>query len=185
MKICKAQVLLFVLTAVLLFAGTKVNAVEMVKGPVIENYGPVVAVPEGSYNLKKDTHYKVTMDVGDTGDFPEDLNRHMESAARFLNMHTRNGIDPENIEFAIIVHGAAAKDLLTDAAYQKRHQEPNPNTAMLNEFKAAGVEIYLCGQTAGFRGIAPDELNPAVTMALSAMTAHVRLQSEGFTLIPF
>jgi hypothetical protein len=33
--------------------------------------------------------------------------------------------------------------------------------------------------------MAPGEFNPAVTMALSAMSAHVRLQSEGYTLIPF
>jgi len=52
----------------------------------------------------------------------------------------------------------------------------------LNE---AGVKIFLCGQTAAYRGFATEELHPAVTMALSAMTAHVRLQSEGFTLIPF
>ena len=30
-----------------------------------------------------------------------------------------------------------------------------------------------------------DEFNPAVTIAVSAMTAHVRLQQEGYTLIPF
>jgi hypothetical protein len=33
--------------------------------------------------------------------------------------------------------------------------------------------------------MAPEEFNPAVAMALSAMSAHVRLQSEGYTLIPF
>jgi len=47
------------------------------------------------------------------------------------------------------------------------------------------VVIYLCGQTAAYRGFAAEELSPVVTMALSAMTAHVRLQSEGYTLIPF
>jgi hypothetical protein len=35
------------------------------------------------------------------------------------------------------------------------------------------------------RKIGVEELSPAVSLALSAMTAHVRLQSEGFTLIPF
>jgi intracellular sulfur oxidation DsrE/DsrF family protein len=47
------------------------------------------------------------------------------------------------------------------------------------------VKIYLCGQTAAYRGFSVEELNPVVSMALSAMTAHVRLQAEGFTLIPF
>jgi intracellular sulfur oxidation DsrE/DsrF family protein len=125
------------------------------------------------------------MDISATGDSSEDLNRRLESAARFLNMHARNGIDASNIELAIIVHGAAGKDLLKDEAYMVRFDGPNPNTALLNALGEAGVEIYLCGQTAAYRGFSADELNPAVTMALSAMSAHVRLQSEGYTLIPF
>ena len=154
-------------------------------GPVVEGYGPVFPVPEASFNLAADVHYKVTMDVSATGDFAEDRNRHFESAARFLNMHARNGISPDHIEFAIIVHGPAAKDLLKDKAYRERFDEPNPNTAMLMGLSKAGVRIYLCGQTAAFKGYGAEEFNPAVTMALSAMTAHVRLQSEGYTLIPF
>ena len=169
----------------MLFLVGHVYAVEPQTGPVIEAFGAVYEVPAGAFNLNKDTHYKVSMDVSATGDFSSDLNRHIESAARFLNLHARNGIDPEDIEFAIVVHGSAAKDLLKDAAYEARFDEANPNTAMLAALQKAGVEIYLCGQTAVHRGFTAEELNPAVSLALSAMTAHVRLQSEGYTLIPF
>ena len=171
--------------AVLAFLTIITHAAGPKTGPVVENYGPVFPVPEGSFNLAADTHYKVTMDVSATGDFAEDRNRHLESAARFLNMHARNGIAPDHLEFAIIVHGPAAKDLLKDKAYQERFDEPNPNTAMLMGLSKAGVKIYLCSQTAAFKGYGAEEFNPVVTMALSAMTAHVRLQSEGYTLIPF
>jgi intracellular sulfur oxidation DsrE/DsrF family protein len=174
----------FGLLAMLLLTGS-VCALEPQTGPVIKDYGPVYDVPEGAWNLDGDTHYKVSMDVSATGDFSSDLNRRIESAARFLNLHARNGIDQKNIEFAIVVHGPAGKDLLKDTAYEARFDEPNPNTAMLNALHSAGVKIYLCGQTAAYRGYAVEELNPAVSLALSAMTAHVRLQSEGFTLIPF
>jgi intracellular sulfur oxidation DsrE/DsrF family protein len=154
-------------------------------GPVIPGFGPVFPAPENSYNLKSGESYKVTMDVSSTGDFPEDRNRSIESAARFLNMHARNGIDPQQIDFAIIVHGAATKDLLKDESYQQRFDEPNPNTGLLNALAAAGVKIYLCSQSAAFKGYGFKEFNPHVSIALSAMTAHVRLQSEGYTLIPF
>jgi intracellular sulfur oxidation DsrE/DsrF family protein len=156
-----------------------------VTGPVVKNFGPVLTPPEQAYNLAADVHYKVSMDVSRTGDFVEDKNRSIESAARFLNMHARNGINPENIEFALIVHGPATKDLLTDKAYQARYEEPNPNTAMLRELQQAGVSIYLCSQSAAFKKFGYDEFNPAVSIAVSAMTAHVRLQQEGYTLIPF
>ncbi|EAQ98267.1 DsrE family protein [Congregibacter litoralis] len=154
-------------------------------GPVVPNFGPVMAPPAGSFNLDPNVHYKVSMDMYTTPDFPGDQNRHLTSAARFLNMHARNGIPAENIEFALIVHGKAAKDLLTDEAYEERYNEPNPNTALLEELHAANVPIYLCSQTAAFRGMAPEEFSPTVTMSLSAMTAHVRLQQEGYTLVPF
>ena len=154
-------------------------------GPVIQDYGPVFDAPADAYNLRADQYHKVSMDVSTTGDFPEDRNRSLESAARFLNMHARNGIDPKQIEFAIIVHGGASKDLLSDKAYRQRFDELNPNTALLKALSGAGVTIYLCSQSAAFKGYGYDEFNPAVTIALSAMTAHVRLQQEGYTLIPF
>ena len=163
----------------------QVFALEPQTGPVIEAYGPVYDVPAGALNLNKDKQYKVSMDVSATEDFSDDRNRRIESAARFLNLHAKNGIDPGNIEFVIVVHGSAGKDLLNDAAYETRFDSPNPNTAMLAALQKAGVKIYLCGQTAAYRGFAVGELNPAVNLALSAMTAHVRLQSEGYTLIPF
>lgn len=173
-----------VATAMLL-AAISIQAAEMQTGPVIKNFGPVLPVPAGSFNLDPDTHYKVSMDVSTVSETPTDRNRKLESAARFLNMHARNDIPRDHITFAIIVHGAAARDLLIDAAYEKRFTGANPNTRLLQELGDAGVTIYVCGQTIGFRGYGPDELNPAVTVALSAMTAHVRLQSEGYTLIPF
>ena len=154
-------------------------------GPIIKNYGPVMTPPEGAFNLAVDTHYKVSMDMGTTPEFPGDLNRHLVSAARFLNMSAQTGIPPEHVEFALIVHGKAVKDILTDAAHQARYNEANPNSQLLAELNAAGVNIYLCSQTSAFRGFAPEEFNPVVTMAVSAMTAHVYLQQSGYTLIPF
>jgi intracellular sulfur oxidation DsrE/DsrF family protein len=154
-------------------------------GPIIKNYGPVFEVPKSSYNLDKNTQYKVSMDASAAGASPGDINRHFVSAARFLNMHAKNGIDSDNIDFALVVHGPAGKDLLDDASYKKRYQLSNPNTLLLKQLSDAGVTIYLCGQSAAYMNLGADEMNPAVTMAISAMTAHVRLQSEGYTLIPF
>lgn len=158
---------------------------EPVIGPVIPSYGPVMAPPPGSYNLDPNTHYKVSIDIGATAEFPGDMNRKLISVARFLNMHAQHGIPEENIEFSVVVHGQAANDLLTNEAYAKRFNTDNPNVGLLDELKAAGVDIYLCSQTSAFRGMAPEEFHPAVTMSISAMSAHVRLQQEGYTLIPF
>jgi hypothetical protein len=87
--------------------GSPAIASEPVTGPVIDNYGPVFAVPQGSYNLLPDQQYKVVMDVGKGPEDPAELNRSIESAARFLNMQARNGTPPENLKMAVVLHGAA------------------------------------------------------------------------------
>jgi intracellular sulfur oxidation DsrE/DsrF family protein len=154
-------------------------------GPVIDNFGPVFDTPADAYNLAKDTHHRVRLDVSATGKSPMQRNPTLESAARFLNMHARRGIAPENMAFALVVHGAATRDLLTDAAYEARFDHPNPNTALLAALDKAGVAIYLCGQSAAYKQFGWGEFNPAVTIAVSAMTAHVRLEREGYAVIPF
>jgi len=153
-------------------------------GPVIENYGPVYSVPDATFKLDPTIHYRSVMDVSDSPKDIDALNRRIESAARFLNMHARSGIPVANLELAVVLHGQAGKDALSDLAYRKRFGSANPNTAMLAALNDAGVKIYLCGQTAAYREFGADELNPAVSLATSAMTALTRLQAEGWSLLP-
>ncbi len=100
-------------------------------------------------------------------------------------MHGKAGVSPERLKVAIVVHGAASKDVLSNDAYRKRHGVDNPNLPLLVALKKAGVRIYLCGQSAGSRDIAAAEMAAPVEMALSAMTAHLVLNSEGYVLNPF
>jgi len=158
--------------------------VETHMGPVITDFGPYVIVPEGSYKLNKDMHYKAFMDVSDSSDADDALNENFESAVRFLNMNANSGVKAADMEIALVVHGKAVKDLFTDQTYQAQFNQPNPNTALLAALNSAGVKIYVCGQSVGFRGLSMQQMNPVVTMAISAMSASVRLQSEGFILIP-
>lgn len=152
-------------------------------GPVIEGMGPYYEIPQG-YNLQPGIHYRAVLEVADGPEDPAALNRGIESAARFLNMHAASGIAPEDMELAVVLHGGAAIAALDNAAYRQRHQVDNPNDAMLRALTGAGVKIYLCGQSASFRGFAPDEIHPSITMALSAMTVLTRLQVEGWALLP-
>ena len=175
---------LLLLIPALLLAGPA-SAAEPQLGPVVQGHGPVFAVPEGSYNLDPEQAYKVVMDIGKGPDDPAQLNRSIESAARFLNMHARNGIEPGKLELAVVLHGSGARTALGNPAHEKHFGTANPNQSLLEELGKAGVSIYLCGQTAGYYGYAPADLLPQVTMAVSAMTVHVRLQQEGYRAILF
>jgi intracellular sulfur oxidation DsrE/DsrF family protein len=154
-------------------------------GPVIESFGPVLDVPNASFELKKGVHYKAIMDLSEIPETDGELNSGLVSVARYLNMNVGSGIKAEDLEFAVVVHGKAVQDMLSDEASNKHFERPNANTALLKELKEAGVKVYVCGQSAAFRGFTLEEMNPIVSMAISAMSAHVRLQSEGYSLIPF
>jgi intracellular sulfur oxidation DsrE/DsrF family protein len=175
------KVLFLVLAAI----ATPVMAADAERGPVIQAYGPVYSVPQGSFNLDPDQDYKVIMDIGKGPEDPAAVDRGIESVARFLNMHARNGISSDKLEFALVLHGSAARAVLTDAAYKERFGTPNSNKPLLEELGQAGVAVYLCGQTAAYRGFEAEQLLPQVTMAVSAMTVHVRLQQEGYRPILF
>jgi intracellular sulfur oxidation DsrE/DsrF family protein len=152
-------------------------------GPIIANMGPYYDIP-GGFNLEKGVHYRAVMDVADGPEDAAALNRGIESAARFLNMHAASGIAASDMELALVLHGGAAKAALNNAAYRQRYQSDNPNDALLTALTDAGVTIYLCGQSASFSGFAADEMHPSITMALSAMTVLTRLQIEGWALLP-
>ena len=171
--------------SLLLLTSFPVFAAEPALGPVVKEFGPVFAVPEGSFNLEAGQQYKVVMDIGKGPDDPSELNRGIETAARFLNMHARNGIKPENLELAIVLHGSGATAALNKQAHKQHFDMANGNQSLIEALGDAGVEIYICGQTAGYYGYGADDLLPQVRMSVSAMTAHVRLQQEGYRAILF
>lgn len=155
------------------------------KGPIIQDFGPVYTVPDPGLATPMLQELKLRFDVSEANADPKALSARLETAARFLNMHGKAGVSAERLKVAIVVHGAASKDVLNNEAYRKRHGIDNPNLPLLEALKRAGVRVYLCGQSAGSRGIAASEMAPTVQMALSAMTAHLVLNAEGYVLNPF
>jgi len=154
-------------------------------GPVVKGYGPVFEVPAESFNLDPGQQYKVIMDIGKGPDDPSEQNRAIESAARFLNLHARAGIPPQNLDLAIVLHGSGARAALTAEAHAKHFDVPNGSQGLVEALGEAGVAIYICGQTAAYYGYAVSDLLPQITVAASAMTVHVRLQQEGYRAILF
>ena len=152
-------------------------------GPVFEEFGAHAPV-EGMKELPADTAFAIAFDVADK---PADgaRNRGFESAARFINMHVAAGVPEENIRIAVVVHGKAVLDLISDEARTGREMEPNASAAMVSAMLDKGVLFIVCGQSAAAYGVTSEHLIEGVQMELSAMTAHALLQQEGYTVNPF
>lgn len=178
-------VLLLALCAALPGAGHAQSVGTASPGPVIQGFGAVFDVPSPDLKTPTDATYRVVFDVGRGADSPTAVNAGIETLARFLNMHAREGVPLERMRLALVLHGNAGKDALQNAAYRERYGVDNPNLPLLEALSRAGVQMYLCGQTAMSRGLPKEKLAPQVQMALSAMTALVHLQDQGYRLIAF
>jgi intracellular sulfur oxidation DsrE/DsrF family protein len=153
-------------------------------GPVIEGYGPTYPINDRDVPLDDDFIYRAVFDIAHYGNDPGKLNPRLVSVARYLNMHARNGVPVGNMQLAVVVHGAAVRNILGHAAYRSRFQADNPNLELVEKLHAAGVRFYVCGQSLAFGKVAKSELASPVEVALSAMTMLTVLQSEGYALLP-
>ena len=148
-------------------------------GSLIEGYGKIADVPDATI-IPKDSMFKVSWDLAKAAENGE-LNRGLDTVARFMNMHHAVGIPVKQLRLAVVVHGGAHQDLLGEAAYGG----VNPNAPLIAQLVEHGVQVTLCGQTAAYYGIGKEDLLPGVTLSLSAMTAHALLQQQGYSLNPF
>ncbi|PCI68354.1 MAG: hypothetical protein COB38_08900 [Gammaproteobacteria bacterium] len=155
-----------------------------IKGPVFSKYGPVFPIENRDIALPRDFKYKVVFDISKTSSEVFVLNRRLESVARFINMHVMNGVKIENLDLAVVMHGAVTRDGLTQKAYKERHFDANPTLDMIEQLHAKGVKFYQCGQSTEFMGIKKSELAPQISLALSAMTMLSTLQAKGYSLVP-
>jgi len=150
---------------------------------LIEGYGQFKPVANTSFKTPK--KLKAVFDVYTSNDDDEELNRGINTVARFLNMHFDAGVKKKNMKAALILHGKAGKDILNNIAYNKHYITDNPNVELLKKLHDAGVQIIVCGQTVEFRAYKRDEILDFIDVSLSAITALIDLQSKGYQLITF
>jgi len=179
MKLLKAFTFFFALLSAPAFAGPDAFH----PGPAIPDYGRIADV-NNEFPIAEGTEFHVAFDLADAAESGE-VNRGLESLARFINMHVAAGVPAENIHLAVVIHGGATHDVTNDVHYEPLKGVANANAPLVATLVEHGVRIYVCGQSAAYNDVTNDDLLPGVTMALSAMTAHAQLQQEGYTLNPF
>jgi hypothetical protein len=97
--------------AVLLIAVTQLTlADEPMLGPAIEGYGPTYPIDDRDVPLEEGVVYRAVFDAASYSDDLGALNSRLVSVARFLNMHVRNDTPVENMDLAVVLHGAAVKN---------------------------------------------------------------------------
>ncbi|MFZ4381356.1 MAG: DsrE family protein [Sandarakinorhabdus sp.] len=177
----RAAVLSLMLLSALVLAQSRQG---FVAGPVLPDVGPIAPV-DSDLPLPKGAKFKIDFDIAAKAT-PGTLSRQIETAARALNMHVAAGVPQKDVQIVLIFHGPSAADLLKPEVYAARNDgKANGSMEAIRKLIGAGVEFYLCGQTAAGQNITKADLLPGVKMSLSAITAHAVYQQRGYTLNPF
>ena len=139
----------------------------------------------GSIDMpSRDSVHRLVIDARGDDTTNAGINRHLESAARALNLYALAGVPNDKIEVAVVIHAKATSMVLSDHAFRRKFGKRNPDSVLIDDLRRAGVRIVVCGQALTHQGYAVADVDPGVKVSLSAMTALVDLQSKGYALIP-
>lgn len=149
--------------------------------PQITRFGGIVRTPEAAEPPRRGA--KIVFDiVADSK--PDELNKGLESVARYLNLNTEAGLKPADVKLALVLHGKATPAALGDAAYAKHTgAAKNPNLELIHELKACGVEVFVCGQSLARNQFTTSDVAGDVAVAVSAMTVNANKQLDGYAYL--
>lgn len=159
-------------------AQTKVN-------PVIKHFGTVSEVPFSEENPDKKLDYKVIVEVSSDNPKPEAIHEFFEKVAAIVNLHALGGVTADKLHVVMVIHGPAAQFVVNDTEYRKKFNSDNPNVPLFKELTAAGVKVFVCGQSLNKRNISKDQVTPEVKPALSAITTLTTYQLKGYSILKY
>ena len=151
-------------------------------------------LPMAGYNAAKDiggakelpdpaVDYKVVFSVAANAKADE-IHPTLKTIALYLNTLAHNGVPANHRHIAAVFHQGGGDAVLANDVYKSRHNgTDNPNVAMLNELKQAGVELRVCGQGLLGKKLEPSQVLPGVQVDLWAMTTMVNLQLRGYVRV--
>jgi intracellular sulfur oxidation DsrE/DsrF family protein len=150
--------------------------------PFIDGYGSIVSLPQSAEQPKAGS--RVVFDItgaGRAGEVVKGLN----NIATFLNLAVDAGIAPESLQLVAVLHGPATRAVLRRDVYAKAMKTShNPNLDLIRKLKAAGVELYVCGQALAHQHYGFNDVVPEIVVAVSATTVLVDRQMNGYAYLP-
>ena len=152
--------------------------------PIIKDYGTINSIDDVTMP-DKTLEYKIVIDLKSSNENYDKVNKGLINVARALNLHSVGGIAKDQLHLAVAIHYTATPIVLNNIGYQKKYGVDNPNLELISQLKAAGVEIYICGQSLVARKYAFEDINPDVSIALSMLTVVTEKMAKGYSLLVF
>jgi intracellular sulfur oxidation DsrE/DsrF family protein len=169
------------LTALLLGAALPARAQGALPVPGVD---PARDVPGAKEMPDTKIVHKVVFDMGTANPKPAEVHPLLQAVARYVNTLAKVGVPESNLKVAVVFHQGATDYVLSNEVYKARHDgQDNPNGAMIQALKKAGVDFRLCGQAAFARKIERKDMMPEIQLDLWALTTIIALQQQGYVLV--
>jgi intracellular sulfur oxidation DsrE/DsrF family protein len=128
--------------------------------------------------------YKVVFDIAKAAPKIDDVNPALNMVVRYLNTLAKNGVPADHRKIAVVFHQGATEVVVNNEAFRARNQgHDNPNVALIQSMKKAGVDFRVCGQAVLGRKIDPKTILPEIELDLWALTTIVNLETRGYVHI--
>lgn len=151
--------------------------------PIISGYGKIKDFKDAALQPDTSKIYKILYHI--TADKQKDgVNADLWHIARQVNLFGAAGVSKKNIQIVAVISGPATKMVMTEAAYQKKFNEQNPNKDIIQKLVAYGVELDVCGQALAEHDINHStELDKNIKFTLSALIDIPLYQMKGYSVM--
>lgn len=151
---------------------------------VITAAGAFHPVPHAAFLPDRNATYKVVFAMTKGSGKPNEVNPALERVARTVNLYAASGVPLDHLKFVAIAYGPATALVLDDAHYRAKFGVANPNLAVIEQLRKAGVTVAVCGQAVVENHFEDAWVAKDVPLALSALTTITGLQQQGYALMP-
>jgi len=163
------------------------TAEENAKMPVPEvatpapHIGIAVDVPGAKELPDPKLNYKVVFDLAPAAKTPGEINPGLLTVGRFVNTLAKYGVPQDHRKFIVVFHRGSTPAILTNEEYKKRNNGvDNPNIALIQAMKKAGVDFRVCGQAVIFGKIDPKTIQPEIQLDLWAGMTIPNMMMRGY-----
>lgn len=149
--------------------------------PLIAKYGAVHPRPDAAAQPDPAADYKVFVDVVSASENMGEMFHSLDRLARLVNLMAWAKVPADHVHIVALLDEKAALAALDNAQYRKHFKTDNPNLDVLRALHAAGVKLLICSQAMAGMGLKDSDIDPSVTVSLSALTDPVIYGHEGYT----
>ena len=124
--------------------------------------------------------YKFVFDLSGGPDSPDKVNPGLRGVAEFINTLAKYNVPASHRQLVVVFHQKSTPAILVNEEYRKRYNTDNPDIALIQAMKKAGVDMRVCGQAVLGMKIDPKTIQPEIQLDLWAGMTIPNMMMRGY-----